>query len=675
MPHIVSKPHIIAGLSAALLLFPFSVSTYSQTAAAGPASAAVNPAEVTVEVTAHDKKGNTVSNLTPADVEVTDGGVAVSLTSLRLAAETQETITFVFDQVVSGVANTDRDLAWKLLTAVSGHGYRFAVLRIENRLHLVQAPTTDVAAVRKAIEAATVADRAAYIQATEAAEKQMTADCDSATGARQAAAKALLAMLMDSQKTAETDAKQTPSTAALLAAARGQQEVPGRKAILYFSQGLAWDKSSPETLRDIARAANRARASLYSFDADIGDVPAGNAMSVAAVMGTERALGNLAAGQSDSSGAATVGQEFAGRMQTGEGAVDFVKSLAGICQSTGGAKVPAMGSEARRGVGEIAMDLTSYYLASWISTGSGDDTGLRAITVKPLRKGVTVGSRAGYYPMRGGSVERVSGVESKLLAALALPQLPAALPVRAALLRYGNTPDNDVNSVLVEVPFDQLETKGGQGGVSVLAQLKDPSGAVVRKFSADVTPRRTVDDPGKAAPDIVGFRRQFTAPPGEYVLESVAMDSNGGKAGARRANVTIPAQAQGLALGDVLLVRRIDAANPGDEADPLRCVKGIVVPNLSGRVSKAASPQIDLFFDLHADPASKDTPALTAELRRGAALVGSTPLQVSVDPQRPTIPYLTTLGASGLRTGEYEMTIVLSQGGQKVSRTVGFTLE
>jgi VWFA-related protein len=664
----------------ALLLFLFSVLTYSQTAPApavpqGPGPAAVNPTEVTVEVTARDKKGTTVSDLTPADLEITDGGVPVSLTSLRLASETRETITFVFDQVVAGVAKTDRDLAAKLLTAVAGHGYQFVVLKIENRLHLVLGPTTDVEAARKAIDAATVENRGDYLNVTEAAERRMTADIDSEPGAGQATAKALLAMLLDSQKIVETDAKATPATAALLAAARGQQDVPGRKAILYFSQGLVWDKSSPETLRDIVRAANRARASIYSFDADIGDVQAGNALNVAAVMGTQRALGNLAASETDSAGAANVGGEFAGRLQSGEGAVNSVRSLAGICQSTGGVTVPAMGSEGRRGVHEIAMDLTSYYLASWISTGNGDDNRLRPITVKPLRRGVLLASRAGYYPVRGGSVARVSGAETRLLAALAAPQLPAALRLNAALLRYGNTPDNEMNSVLVQVPVDQVEMKDGQGSVSVLAQLKDGSGAVVRKFSADVASRRTVAGQGETARDIVGFRRQFTAPPGEYVLESVAMDSNGGKIGAQRATVVIPALATGLALGDVLLVRRMDDASSADEADPLRCVKGVVVPNLSGRVSKTASPSVDLFFDVHPDPAATDAPALKAELRRGGALVGTMPLTLAADPARKTIPYLTTLGAGLLKTGDYEMTIVLSQGGQKVSRTVAFTLE
>jgi len=220
-----------------------------------------------------------------------------------------------------------------------------------------------------------------------------------------------------------------------------------------------------------------------------------------------------------------------------------------------------------------------------------------------------------------------------------------------------------------------VELKGDQGSVSVLAQLKDPSGAVVRKFSADIPRRPAVGDQEPAPGDVVSFRRQFSAPPGEYVLESAAFDANGGKIGAQRTNVTIPAAANGLALGDVLLVGRIDPAGPADDSDPLRCALGIVVPNLFGHISKAEGVKILLFFHLHADASSSEKPTLAAELRRDGDLIGSLPMSLTGDPNRKTIPYLTTLGADSLPAGRYEMTVILRQGGHRTAQTVDFTLE
>jgi hypothetical protein len=50
-------------------------------------------------------------------------------------------------------------------------------------------------------------------------------------------------------------------------------------------------------------------------------------------------------------------------------------------------------------------------------------------------------------------------------------------------------------------------------------------------------------------------------------------------------------------------------------------------------------------------------------------------MSLTGDPNRKTIPYLTTLGADSLPAGRYEMTVILRQGGHRTAQTVDFTLE
>jgi len=669
------RPHLLARFALAFVPFLCPMPLPAQS------GAGANLAEVTIDLAAHDKKGNVISDLQSSDVQITDAGVPVTLKSLRPAPPGPVSITFVFDQVEPGVAKTQNALAGDFLAEVVGRGYSFTVLKVEGRLHLVQAPTTNIEAVKAAVNAATMAKRPDYIKVTEAAEKQMTENIEGAQGPRQAAAKALMAMLMDSQESAR-DPRSTPSVAALLAASRGQQDIPGRKAILYFSRGLVWHSNTPETLRDVTQAAIKARVSIYALDAEIVDESAANALGVTNALGTSQAMGGIASGSltqgqnatptAEGPGAGAQANEYAGRQESADAATT-PHTLAGICARTGGMHVAAM-SAGSKGAAEIAASFNSSYLATWISAGSGDESRLRPIAVKPLRKGMVIDACSGYYPAahRAG-VERVSAAEDKLLAALAAPDLPTDLPMNAAVLRYGNTADNDVDSVMVQVPVEPGGTS--TKSVSVLAQLRDASGAVVKKFSADVSSQAPAGDQ-QAATEMVNFRRQFSAPPGEYVFETAAMDSSGGKIGAQRSNVVIPAAAEGLALGDVLLVKRIDPAGTADETDPLRCTKGLVVPDLSGHISKTTGAKIDLFFILHPDAASTDPPSLMAELRRGDHVIGSLPLKLAADlGGRKTIPYLTTLSAGSLSEGQYEMTITLSQGGQKVSKSVSFTLE
>ena len=682
MPLVISvRPQLLVRLALAFAILMFGLSAQAQNghtfAARTGAGPTAGPADNrALELSAHDKAGNPVLDLKPSEVQIVEGGKQVPLNSLRLVTEPRvpPVVTLVFDEVVPGVAKTDHDLAEELLTAASGHGLLFMVLRVEGRLHLVQTPTDDVDAVRKAVAATTIQDRSEAIKVTEAAERQMEEDAKNATGSRQIMAKILKAMLLDSQHTVQTDGRTLPPLAALLAASRGQQVLPGRKFIVFFSQGLQYPKNSPETLRDITQAANRAHVSIYAVDSEIGDSDAASGMLAASAMGTEGAMGNMTTGLTDAAGTATVGAEFAGRMIAGEGG-SIPHSLLEICLITGGGHVYALAGDSRTRARGIAADLTSYYLASWASPGSDAGRG-RGVRVQSLRKGVVIESR---FPARVGDELKASGAEARLIEALAAPQLAADLPLNAAVLRFGNTPDNDVNSVVVQVPFDRLPTApdaagGPPGTVSVLAQLKDKSGAVVRRFSADIPRQSPIANGQPAAREMVGFRRQFSAPPGEYVLESAAMDGSGGKIGAARTSVVIPPAATGLTLGDVVLVGSIDPA-ASEGLDPLRCKDGTVVPNLSGHVVKAATPKLSMFFSLHTDPSSTEVPSLSAEISRDGVEIGSVPLKLNADLKGKTTPYIFTLGTASLHPGQYRTAVILSQGGQKVSQSVSFALE
>ncbi len=242
-------------------------------------------AQVTLDLTAHDKKGNAVLDLEPAEVQIVDGGAPVKLSSLELAKPGPASITIVFDQVVAGVAKTDQGLAEEFVTAASGHGYVFTVLKVEGRLHLVQPPTADIEAVKQAIAAATVANRPDYIRVTEAAEKQITAEMESASGDRQATAKRLMAMLMDSQNAARDPQSTVVGSRAagslarpagcagaegnplFLAGARLAFEQPGDPS-RYYAGGQPRAREYPFVRRGHRRRAGRQRSGDHSGAGD-----------------------------------------------------------------------------------------------------------------------------------------------------------------------------------------------------------------------------------------------------------------------------------------------------------------------------------------------------------------------------------------------------------------------
>jgi VWFA-related protein len=678
------------------LLFSLSAPAQSGSAPAAASSplAKVNVDEVSVDMVVHDKSGKDIPDLKSEELEVLDGGSSVRINDLRRlsaapGSDRPHSVTLVFDQLEPGNAKSARDAALSLVKAMRESEIAFTVLRVDSRLHLLLAPTTNREAVAKAVASATVADKADYVLESAAAEKSMTED--TVGGPRQASAKMLLALMLDSQKLAEVP-HTTPSVAALLAVSRGQQRVPGRKTVIYFSQSLSWDVSAPESLRAIVDAANRSHVSIYSMDAHVLNPQAANGMLAAVVMSNAGALGKTgvaapstpvgAGGPSAPGGAGgTQPGEQMGRSEQGDQA--FGKApLDAICQRTGGVHEITGG----RGAKKIAEDLSaSYYVVSFTPAAQADDGRFRSVQVRALRPGLSIQTRAGYFALPRPAAAVSPAFEVALLGALAAPKPPRDLPLLASALRFGHSDNGDSSAVVVEVPFSGVEirtdaaTKTYAAHVAVLTQLKNKAGVVVEKFSEDLPRQGALQDQEKIRRDALVLRRHFSAEPGDYVLETAAMDVNSGKIGTSRVDMAIPPTSNHASLGDVVLVGKIepfsdDADMENDRADPLRCVDGRVIPNLSGRVSKAAYKTVTLFFDIHPDTASTDIPEVKVEVRRSAVLVGTVPLRITQDTKKATIPYLAELGTASLPNGDYRLTMVLKQGAQTASASVSFAL-
>ena len=372
--------------------------------------------------------------------------------------------------------------------------------------------------------------------------------------------------------------------------------------------------------------------------------------------------------------------ERMGRLGQGKKGFSNTDPLEAICQNTGGLRV-ATGE--RGNMRKVAEDLTSYYVASFAPAAESEDGRFRPIQVRALRSGLTIDARAGYFALPRPALAVTPAFESVLLQALAAPKLPADLPFRTAGLRFSDTDHADSDAVVVEVPLSGLEIKSDEAAktyaahVAILAVLKDKNGAMVEKFSEDIPRQGALGEQDNTKSDVVTMRRHFSAAPGDYVLETVAMDVNSGKIGAQRAVLVIPQQPHGASLSDIVVARRIDPFQNDadiDSASPLRCADGRVVPNLSGHVSKATDPNVTLFFDIHPDTASGESPELKAEVRRDGLLIGTVPLSMSQKAMHGTTPYLAQLRTATLRTGAYSFTAILKQGAETSSRSVAFTL-
>ena len=135
----------------------------------------------------------------------------------------------------------------------------------------------------------------------------------------------------------------------------------------------------------------------------------------------------------------------------------------------------------------MVQDLSTYYQASYIPPFTEYDGKLRTIAVKPVRSDLQIQTKTGYFALAPGAEAGIRPFEVPLLKTLTEPQLPMDVKFRATVLRFGDLPDGNTNTLAVEVPLSEVQTKEDvhtnlySAHVSILAQIKDKSGVVVER--------------------------------------------------------------------------------------------------------------------------------------------------------------------------------------------------
>jgi VWFA-related protein len=710
------------GMVALLALVPLIPAGYCQTTPAmnGAAPAAqksdsptivTNVDEVTIDLVAREKNSKTVLDLKPADITITDGGSAVKLSDLRLVtgqSGTGRLITLVFDRFQPSSARNARDIATKILKFIPANDFSLSVLSVGGRLRLLQEFTSDRLALNQAIFAATEgADETKNETKNEpkedaAAVPEKNLMATAQTGMNPAGvrvspqernlSRVMLATLEESQKIVQ-DQHCPPSLAGLLALARIQRQLTSRKVVIYFAQGLMADSNSRDMLRSIIGTANRSGVSIYAVDTNAINDQVGEGMIAGAAVAMAAPNINRAAASATSTGTGPGAQSLpqlpAGMIaQIGdtltqiefEGLSGNKNPLAELASGTGGAYiVPTDGL--KKPLQQMMEDMTTYYEASYIPPIKEYDGKFRPVAVTPVRKGLKIHSRAGYFAVAPDSNTVIRPFEAPLLKLLSQPQLPTDLKFRSAVVRLGDLPTGNENALVIEVPMATLETRDDPNSnlyslhVSIVAQVKNKAGEVIEHFSEDVPRRGSLDSKGTDQSELITMQRHFTADPGQYVLEAAVLDRNNEKAGAQRLEFEIPSETDGPALSDVTLVQRVvPMPKEMDSAEPLRYGSGKVIPSISGRVPHGAK-EISFFFMVHPDPKSAEQPTLEMEVLKSNEAIAQVPLHLLKMTGPGSVPYLASIQSSSLSAGDYEVVEKLTQGANTTERGISFRIE
>jgi VWFA-related protein len=690
----------------------------SQAPASPPPTTQVRTEEVLLDVVVRDKKGRVVTDLKPEDFHILDNGEPRPIKSFRLvqggealsgggsSARTQldplrqiRLVTMIFQCFDTQSLRLAHDAALDLIKGELPQNVYVAVMTIDHKLEVLQPFTNDPDLLRKAIDRATRSGSADFSKDTETVQKQLeqivgpnTSGAQSAqeqinnmaTTAHNPAVQEMAQMLLDmietEQSNAMTQAGRT-SIYALLDAVKEQYRLPGRKTILYFSEGFTVPLDLDNTFHDVISVANRSNVSFYSVDArGLTELSTNQA-----AVNTLHNAAQSAHDQAMAAGGQAVRRDEVRAIDTSIESIraNTQSALGTLADSTGGALI-ANTNDLRGPLHRLAEDIQTYYEITYDPEIKTYDGSFRKITINMSSRDLHVQSRSGYIalpPALAGKGTALHAYEVPLLAALSSPDLPQAFGFEARALRFRGPENQPVCDLVIDVPLANVTLQpvgfGAQfeGRISYVALLKDAQGEAVKKFQNEIpltVPAAKVE--GLKASHFI-YTEHFDLAPGQYTFEAAVLDGEN-KISAQKSSVTMPPPSAALGLSSVAVIRNVKQKDASTQADdPWLAGTQVVSPTLDPVINKAEAQSVSFYMVIYPDKSVAAPPQLVMEFSRNGKVLGAGSPPLTSAEQDGRIPYLAVVPLASFQPGDFTVRAIVKQGSQTAEETVSFTLK
>jgi len=665
-------------------------------------SFAVSTERVQVDVVVRDKRGAILTGLTTADLEVYEDGVRQAVESLAFverkdtgeatALPSSAPPTFVavaFDRLsLPARAFAQQAVRGYLDRALPPRSW-MGVFSIDRGLRTVQPFTADRDALRRSLDRARSVAPASFAGLRERnivrnaygglaagigqahvapAELSGVPECRSSQDEVVRRLELLESRLVEAFDSLERDQQGFATTHALLALIGGLQPLPGRKAILLFSEGLAIPADVEASFVSVVAAAHRASVSIYGADA--GGLRAASAADETRrtidSLQTRLQLQNDGMGNPLTRGAATHDPGTGGLalLERNEDTLRLApgSGLGRLADQTGGFLIQDT-NDLSAVLAEMDEELGAHYVLSYAPKNQVYDGRFRAITVKLKRPHGRLQARKGYLALRTPLPVPALDYEAPALARLESGALPTAVPVRLRGLQFPEVPPLSLVPIIVEVPARGLHD------LTIVVLVRDAA----RQVTAKMSQRYALSGPGAypAATGEVLFYRETRLPPGSYTLEAVAYDAQTRAAGGARSNLEIPSTVAGhLRASSLIVVGSAERLGAAEGTLPKLLQYGDVLlhPNLGQPLRREAGRPLTFFVT--AWPAL-ERPAVDAHLEvvhdgQRVASTRATGLRPGEDGR---IQLASSLPVERFAPGAYELRLTLSDGRDEETRT------
>lgn len=681
--------------------------------------------EVLLDVVVRDKKGHAVNDLKPEDFQIFDNGEQRQITSFRLVQGSEaiaaggtrtqldplrqiRLVTLIFQGWNNDARRLARDAAMDLLKSELPQNVYMAVMTIDHKLEVLQAFANDRNLLKQAVERATRSENRDFSADTEqvrsqlkqvlgpdngaqTAQEQINSQNQALTGqaqegapngasfARVAMAQILLTMIETEQSYAMAEGGRT-NIYALLDAVREQYRLPGRKTVLYFSEGgFVIPQGMEEPFKAVINIANRSNVSFYAID-----TRGLTTWSTNGSADTLRRAGQAAASQMSNDGSQPVRPSEAKVFDT---AIESTRgntqnTLANLAESTGGTLI-ANTNDFKGPLRKLEEDIVTYYELTYAPGIKTYDGSFRKIAVKMNSNDLHVQTRSGYIalpPSMAAAGGPLHAYEVPLLTALDSPEPPHAFSYHSEALHFRGPQDQPVCELVMDVPldvltFDKKSADQMESRLSYVALLKDAKGEITKKFQNDVPINVPDAKLGALKASHFIYTEHFELPSGHYLLETAVLDSTGNRISARKSSIVMPPPSPGLALSSVSIVRSTKDKEPSTNADDPMIVGSKVVSPTLNPVLKKSDGDVSFYMVIYPDKKASAPPQLVMEFSKDGQVLGSGSPQLSAPDKDGRIRYVATVPLASLPPGQFMIRFLVKQGSESAEEPVSFTLQ
>ena len=674
---------------------------------------------IVVDVVVRDRDGKPVTDLKPTDFELYEEKVLQDVGSFTpvnrpdpaaapaaappaptpgaptAVTQAPQVIALIFDRLTPDA----KALAHKAATNYIGQGATannvVGVFGIDLSLIFYQSFTRDGDLLRKAVDEAvgraTSGSQTGRASATRAA--QVAAEAQSALASSEAsagpgggvdsaaAANAVFANMTNriaQQFTLlEADEEGYSTANALLAVVSSMRAIPGRKSVIFFSEGLSITTNVKQRFTSVIATANRANVSIYPMDA------AGLRTESTLTATREGVQGASSRRLNANPTSLPNDRPMTEALEANEAllSADPHSGLGLLADQTGGFLI-ANSNDLRDGFGKIDTDMRHYYVLTYVPKNTNFDGRFRTLDVKVKRSGVRVRSRKGYFAVNTAAGAPVLDHEARALAALARTPVPNAFPVRALPLTFPEPGRPGLTPVLVTLPTSGItflpaeDKKSYTSDFVVLVQFKDDQGQVLEKVSQRYRLNGPIERLDAAKTGEVLFYRDPVLIPGTFTTETVVYDMLADKASVRFGTFELPSfDPKALRLSSLVVVRKSERVPTAErpEKNPLFVGEQLLYPSMGEPFSKAAFKELPFYFVAYPTAGGGPVQATLQLLGNGQKLAEA-PLELAAVDADGRVVQVSRIPIEALGPGTYELRVSVRQGSVSATRGVAFRL-